>query len=64
MLRADGGAALRDEFMTELRADHLGAPLPPRSWPSTAERLAAAHAAALGLETGESQGNDNTARPA
>jgi DNA-binding HxlR family transcriptional regulator len=62
-LLADGGPDLWDDFMTELRADHLGAPLSPRTGPSTAERLAAAHAAALALETGESQGNDNTARP-
>src|SRR4051794_14313222 len=33
---------------------HLGAPLPSRAGPTTAERLAAAYAAALALETGES----------
>jgi hypothetical protein len=44
--------------MTELRAEHLGAPLPSRAEPTTAERLAAAYAAALALETGESPGNE------
>lgn len=62
-LLADGGPELWDDFMAELRAEHLGTPLPPRSGPTTAERLAAAYAAALALETGESQGNDDTARP-
>lgn len=49
--------------MTELRAEHLGAPLPSRAGPATAERQAAAYAAALALETGESPGNEDTARP-
>jgi hypothetical protein len=46
--------------MTELRAEHLEAPLPSRAGPTTAERLAAAYAAALALETGESPGNEDT----
>jgi DNA-binding HxlR family transcriptional regulator len=58
---ADGGPDLWHDFMAELRAEHLGTPLPPRSGPTTAERLAAAYAAALALETGESQGNDDAA---
>jgi DNA-binding HxlR family transcriptional regulator len=62
-LLADGGPDLWDDFMAELRAEHLGAPLPPRAGPSTADRLAAAYAAALALETGEIQGNDDPARP-
>jgi hypothetical protein len=49
--------------MTELRAEHLGTPLPPRTGPTTAERLAAAYAAALALETDQNRGNDDTARP-
>jgi hypothetical protein len=60
-LLADGGPDLWDDIMAELRAEHLGAPLPPRSGPSTAERLAAAYAAALALETGKIQGNDDPA---
>jgi hypothetical protein len=62
-LLADGRPDLRDDSMTELRAEHLGAPLPSRTGPATAERLAAAYAAALAPETGESPGNEDTARP-
>jgi hypothetical protein len=62
-LLADGGPDPWDDFMTELRAEHLGAPLPSRAGPSTAERLAAAYAAVLALETAESPGNEDTARP-
>jgi hypothetical protein len=54
---------LWDEFMTELRAEHLGAPLPAGTGPTTIECLAAAHAVALGLETGQNRGNDDIARP-
>jgi DNA-binding HxlR family transcriptional regulator len=49
---ADGGPALWDDLMAELRAEHLGAPRPPRTGPSAAERLEAAYAAAVALETG------------
>jgi DNA-binding HxlR family transcriptional regulator len=41
-----GGPELWASFMAELRAAHLGAPVP--SGPSATERLAAAYAAALG----------------
>lgn len=60
-LLADDGPDLWDGFMAELRAEHLGAPLPPRSGPSAAGRLEAAYAAALALETGKIQGNDGPA---
>jgi DNA-binding HxlR family transcriptional regulator len=39
-LLADGGPDLWDDFMTEPRAEHLGAPLTSRVGPTTAERLA------------------------
>jgi DNA-binding HxlR family transcriptional regulator len=62
-LLAAGGPDLWDDFMTELRAEHLGTPLPPRTGPTTAERLASAYAAALALETDQNRGNADTARP-
>jgi DNA-binding HxlR family transcriptional regulator len=45
-LLESGGPELRADFMAELRALHLGAPAP--EGPSATERLAAAHAEALG----------------
>ena len=43
-LLEEGGPALWEDFMAELRAVHLGAPSPPG--PSVSERLAAAYAKA------------------
>ena len=60
-LLADGGPELWDEFMAELRAEHLGTPLPPRTGPTAVERLAAARAEAVALEDPGS--TDDTARP-
>ena len=51
-LLADGGPALWDDFMAELRSEHLGAPPPPGGGPTASERLAAAYAEALAAETG------------
>ena len=60
---ADGGPDLGTTSLHgELRAEHLGEPLPRRAEPSTAEGLAAAYAAALALETGEILGYDDPAR--
>jgi DNA-binding HxlR family transcriptional regulator len=61
-LLAEGGPDLWNEFMAELRAEHLGTPLPPRAGPRAAERLASAYAAAVALETGKIE-NDDPARP-
>ncbi|MBO0765125.1 MAG: helix-turn-helix transcriptional regulator [Hyphomicrobiaceae bacterium] len=48
-LLREGGPKLWAEFMHELRATHLGVPLPPRRRPgqSVAERLEAAYAAIM-----------------
>jgi DNA-binding HxlR family transcriptional regulator len=46
-LLAAGGPELWTEFMTELRATHLGEPGPERDGPGVTERLAQAYAAAL-----------------
>ncbi len=45
-LLADGGPALWEDFMAELRTEHLGVPPPPGGGPSATERLAAAYAEA------------------
>lgn len=50
-LLVDGGPALWEDFMAELRSEHLGAP-PPGGRPTTAQRLAAAYAAAVAAEEG------------
>lgn len=49
-LLADGGPAMWEDFMTELRAEHLGMRVPSRSGPTATERLASAHAAALAAD--------------
>lgn len=49
-LLADGGPAMWEDFMTELRAEHLGMHVPSRSGPTATERLASAHAAALAAD--------------
>ena len=46
-LLAAGGPELWTEFMTELRATHLGEPEPERDGPGVMERLAEAYAAAF-----------------
>ena len=46
-LLAAGGPELWTEFMTELRAIHLGEPEPERDGPGVMDRLAEAYAAAL-----------------
>jgi DNA-binding HxlR family transcriptional regulator len=46
-LLAAGGPELWTEFMTELRATHLGEPGPERDGPGVMERLAEAYTAAL-----------------
>jgi hypothetical protein len=46
-LLADGGPALWEDSMTELRSEHLGAPPPQGGGPTTSERLAAAYAEAV-----------------
>jgi DNA-binding HxlR family transcriptional regulator len=51
-LLADGGPALWEDFMAELRSEHLGASPPPGGDPTASERLAAAYAEALAAETG------------
>jgi len=51
-LLVDGGPALWEDFMAELRSEHLGASLPPCGDPTASERLAAAYADALAAETG------------
>ena len=38
-LLADGGPALWEDFMAELRSEHLGAPPPPGGGPTASERL-------------------------
>jgi DNA-binding HxlR family transcriptional regulator len=47
-----GGPELWEDFMAELRSEHLGAPPPPGGAPTASERLAAAYAEALAAETG------------
>lgn len=42
-----GGPELWDDFMTELRTTHLGAPPPDRDGPAPSERLATAYAETL-----------------
>ncbi|MGI8578147.1 MAG: winged helix-turn-helix transcriptional regulator [Nocardioidaceae bacterium] len=54
-LLADGGPALWEHFMAELRADHLGAPAPHRNGPTTSERMAAAYAEAIAAEGGQAE---------
>jgi hypothetical protein len=49
-LLADGGPALWEDFMAELRSEHLGAPPPSGDGPTASERLAAAYAAAVAVE--------------
>ena len=51
-LLVDGGPALWEDFMAELRSEPLGASLPPCGAPTASERLAAAYAEALAAETG------------
>ncbi len=51
-LLVDGGPALWEDFMAELRSEHLGASLPPGGDPTASERLAAAYAEALAAESG------------
>jgi DNA-binding HxlR family transcriptional regulator len=50
-LLADGGPGLWEDFMAELRSEHLGAPPPPGGRPTATERLAAAYAEAVAVET-------------
>ena len=49
----EGGPALWAEFMDELRAAHLGRPLPPRRGPSVGERLQAAYEAVVARKARE-----------
>jgi hypothetical protein len=49
-LLEEGGPEMWEAFMDELRATHLGAPMP--SGPSVGERLAAAYAALSGEQAG------------
>jgi DNA-binding HxlR family transcriptional regulator len=49
-LLADGGPELWQDFMDELRTEHLGAPAPPADRPRASERLAAAYAEAVAAE--------------
>jgi DNA-binding HxlR family transcriptional regulator len=51
-LLADGGPALWEDFMAELRTEHLGAPPPPGGGLTATERLAAAYAGAIARESG------------
>jgi DNA-binding HxlR family transcriptional regulator len=51
-LLADGGPALWEDFMADLRTEHLGLPPPPGGGPSATERLAAAYAEAVAREEG------------
>ena len=50
-LLVDGGDELCEDFMAELRCEHLGAP-PPSGRPTATERLAAAYAEAVAAEGG------------
>jgi DNA-binding HxlR family transcriptional regulator len=50
-LLAAGGPALWEDFMAELRAEHLGAPA-PSGRPTATERLASAYAEAVAREAG------------
>lgn len=49
-LLADGGPALWNGFMAELRTEHLGEAPPPAGAPNAGERLAAAYAEAVARE--------------
>jgi DNA-binding HxlR family transcriptional regulator len=49
-LLADGGPALWEDFMAELRSEHLGAAPPPGAGPTASERLAAAYDEAVAAE--------------
>jgi DNA-binding HxlR family transcriptional regulator len=49
-LLADGGPALWEDFMAELRSAHLGTSRPPSGGPTATERLAAAYAEAVANE--------------
>ncbi len=51
-LLVDGGPELWEDFMAELRSEHLGAPPPPRGAPTASERLAAAYAEAVAAQVG------------
>jgi DNA-binding HxlR family transcriptional regulator len=51
-LLADGGPALWEDFMAELRTEHLGVPAPSGAGPSATERLADAYAEAVANEEG------------
>lgn len=51
-LLVDGGPELWEDFMAELRSEHLGAPPPPGGAPTASERLAAAYAEAVAAEVG------------
>ena len=50
-LLVDGGPELCEDFMAELRCEHLGAP-PPGDRPTATERLAGAYAEAVAAEGG------------
>jgi DNA-binding HxlR family transcriptional regulator len=49
-LLVDGGPPLWEDYMTELRTEHLGAPPAPAGGPTATERLAAAYAKAVAAE--------------
>ncbi|GGF30623.1 transcriptional regulator [Aliidongia dinghuensis] len=51
-LLENGGPPMWDDFMDELRARHLGHPLPAHAGPSVAERLQAAYEALVAERTG------------
>jgi DNA-binding HxlR family transcriptional regulator len=47
ILLEDGGPAMWQQFMSELRVEHLGAPLPPGHVPSVRARLQASYQAVI-----------------
>jgi DNA-binding HxlR family transcriptional regulator len=49
-LLVDGGPGLCEDFMAELRSEHLGAPPPPGDTPTPSQRLAVAYAEAIAAE--------------
>jgi hypothetical protein len=51
-LLADGGPALWEDLMAELRTEQLGVPPPRAGGPSATERLAAAYAEVVAREEG------------
>jgi DNA-binding HxlR family transcriptional regulator len=51
-LLSEGGPALWEDFMAELRTVHLGAPQPPGDGPAASERMAAAYAEAVARQEG------------